>query len=496
MTAGSSAKMLQTLGLPLESGTNQRRIRTQCKGFAAKMTDLMGENRVRFGPYEADLHTHELWKFGTRVKLVGQPFAILSVLLSKPGELVTREELREYLWPGETFVDFNHGLNAAVNKLRDVLCDSADDPKYIETLPRRGYRLIAAVERGATTPAIASTENNLIEPTPVLAVPVTSLPEHPAIGGNRASRATWPYWVAGGLVVIVLLFALFLSILKISSGIHERIARDSAVLSGPLQGWESVLVSGGKNEGAQFSPDGSKIIYMCDRGSGRNLWVSDADGRNARQLTAIGDAGTPRWSPDGKLIAFDARVHEFSAIFVVSREGGPLKVMAIGDSNNSVPSWSHDGQFIYFASDRTGRYEIWRLPAAGGEPTEVTHDGGFAAFEAPDGKALYYAKTKFPNPDLWQTDGVTEKPISPAIRPGTWASWAVNGTKIYFVQQGPGNVATLSEVDMPRQKMRQITLLPRFPFWLAVSSDERTLIFDRADTESTSSLVKLENFQR
>src|SRR5215475_13940368 len=103
-------------------------------------------SRACFGPYEADLRTHELWKFGTRLKLVGQPFEILAVLVSRPGELVTRDELRTKLWPAETFVDFNHGLNAAVNKLREALSDSADDPKYIETLPRRGYRFIGKLE--------------------------------------------------------------------------------------------------------------------------------------------------------------------------------------------------------------------------------------------------------------------------------------------------------------------------------------------------------------
>jgi DNA-binding winged helix-turn-helix (wHTH) protein len=92
-----------------------------------------GSDRARFGPFEVDLHTHELWKYGTRIRLVGQPFEILALLLSKPGELVTREELRGRLWPGDTFVDFNHGLNAAVNKLREALSDSAESPRYIET---------------------------------------------------------------------------------------------------------------------------------------------------------------------------------------------------------------------------------------------------------------------------------------------------------------------------------------------------------------------------
>src|SRR5215472_2409759 len=103
-------------------------------------------SRARFGAYEVDLHTHELWKFGTRIKLVGQPFEILSMLLRRAGELVTRDEMRSRLWPSDTFVDFNHGLNAAVNKLRDSLSDSAEHPRYIETLPRRGYRFIGQVD--------------------------------------------------------------------------------------------------------------------------------------------------------------------------------------------------------------------------------------------------------------------------------------------------------------------------------------------------------------
>jgi TolB-like protein/Tfp pilus assembly protein PilF len=100
---------------------------------------------VRFGPFEADSRAGELRKHGVKLKLVGQPFEVLAMLLERPGQLVTREELRARLWPTDTFVDFDHGLNAAVNKLRDALNDSADKPNYVETLPRRGYRFISAV---------------------------------------------------------------------------------------------------------------------------------------------------------------------------------------------------------------------------------------------------------------------------------------------------------------------------------------------------------------
>jgi TolB-like protein/DNA-binding winged helix-turn-helix (wHTH) protein/Flp pilus assembly protein TadD len=99
-----------------------------------------------FGPFELYPGTRELSKYGTRVKLRGQPYLILEVLLSRAGEIVTREEIRNKLWPADTFVDFEHGLNTSVKKLRQVLCDSADAPRYIETEPRLGYRFIAPVE--------------------------------------------------------------------------------------------------------------------------------------------------------------------------------------------------------------------------------------------------------------------------------------------------------------------------------------------------------------
>src|SRR5438094_5147288 len=101
--------------------------------------------RVRFGIFEADVRSGELRKAGVKIKLQDQPFQVLAMLLERPGELVTREELRSRLWPGDTFVDFDHGLNAAVNKLREVLCDSAENPRYVETLPRRGYRFIGEI---------------------------------------------------------------------------------------------------------------------------------------------------------------------------------------------------------------------------------------------------------------------------------------------------------------------------------------------------------------
>src|SRR5262252_3158049 len=102
---------------------------------------------VRFGAFEADLRTGELRKDGVKLKFSGQPFQVLAILLERPGEVVTREELQKRLWP-ETFVGVERNLNTAVNKIREVLGDSAETPRFVETLPRRGYRFIGEIEVG------------------------------------------------------------------------------------------------------------------------------------------------------------------------------------------------------------------------------------------------------------------------------------------------------------------------------------------------------------
>jgi cholera toxin transcriptional activator len=101
---------------------------------------------VRFGTFEVDLVSGELRKNGTRIRLQEQPFRVLAMLLERPGEMVTREDLRSQLWPGDTFVDFDHGLNTAVNKLREALSDVAANPRFVQTVARRGYRFIAPVQ--------------------------------------------------------------------------------------------------------------------------------------------------------------------------------------------------------------------------------------------------------------------------------------------------------------------------------------------------------------
>ena len=137
-----------------------------------------GNVRYRFGIYEADVRSAELTRDGVKVKLQEQPFQILVSLLERPGEIVTREEIIQRLWPPDTFVDFDHSLNVAIKKLREALRDDADNPRFIETKPRRGYRFIAPVQLiGAERPEVAAGSRPVIAELTVEAAP---LPEEQA----------------------------------------------------------------------------------------------------------------------------------------------------------------------------------------------------------------------------------------------------------------------------------------------------------------------------
>ena len=176
--------------------------------------------KARFGPFEADLRAGELRKHGMRLKLSGQPLEILGLLLERPGEVVTREELRQRLWPQNTFVDFDHSLNAAVNKLREALGDSAEAPRYVETLPRRGYRFIARVESSEMPEPAAPT------PSPPTAPPVETPTPAPQPRGYR------PLLIAGAAAAaaLVLLMIIAQSRRQSSADDPARTIRSLAVL--------------------------------------------------------------------------------------------------------------------------------------------------------------------------------------------------------------------------------------------------------------------------
>jgi len=170
---------LVTRGLLAQGGSGTFQLRVSAKLASVSSTPASGKSRVaRFGTFELDLGARELRKDGRRLRVQDQPFALLAVLLDQPGSVISREDLRTRLWPADTFVDFDHSLNTAVNKLREALGDSASNPRFIETVARRGYRFVAEVE----WIAIAGSQ-----PEPAVASPLaTSDLPRPHRGATRA----------------------------------------------------------------------------------------------------------------------------------------------------------------------------------------------------------------------------------------------------------------------------------------------------------------------
>jgi len=157
---------------------------------------------VRFGVFEVDLKASELRRHGLRLKLPEQPFQVLAILLEKPGEVITRDELRKRLWQSDTFVDFDHGLNNAVMRLREVLSDSSENPRFVETIPRRGYRFIAHVDESLFLPSSGAHEGVTESYAAVASAPPISAP---ADSGTMQSRARenlrrLPIWIVAALV--------------------------------------------------------------------------------------------------------------------------------------------------------------------------------------------------------------------------------------------------------------------------------------------------------
>jgi Tol biopolymer transport system component len=230
------------------------------------------------------------------------------------------------------------------------------------------------------------------------------------------------------------------------------------------------------------------------------IWVADSNGKNAKQLTAVGNAGTPRWSPDSKAIVFDANRKNTSSIYTVPLEGGEARLVTPDDFENRCPSWSRDGKWIYFASRRTGRFEVWKAPAEGGTPVQITRSGGHAALAAPDGKHIFYAKTALAYPEIWQADvnGGGEKLLSRDVRPPMWATWDVvdtgAGGGIIFAQPSGSGSPVVSLFDLATRRVKNLGQLGIVPFWLGASRDGKKVVFDQPGWQQ-SQIMLVENFR-
>lgn len=170
--------------------------------------------------------------------------------------------------------------------------------------------------------------------------------------------------------------------------------------------------------------------------------------------------------------------------------------MLVQDSfNNVCPSWSRDGKWVYFAAEHNDVFQVWKVPAEGGTPVQVTHHGGHAALESLDGKTLYYAKDSKPEPEIWSTpaQGGPEARV-PLVRPGTWASWQIVKGGIVFVGPSLGHEAVLSSYRFATGRVTTLSVLPLVPFWLGADLDGKAVAFDQLGREQ-SQIMMVENFQ-
>jgi Tol biopolymer transport system component/DNA-binding winged helix-turn-helix (wHTH) protein len=198
-----------------------------------------------------------------------------------------------------------------------------------------------------------------------------------------------------------------------------------------LSSREALVSSNGEGE-PQLSPDERQIVWASRRSGQGEIWKSNADGSDPQQLTLLpGWAGTPRWSPDGKQIAFDYRPEKHSEIFVMDSDGRNQRSVAAG--NSEYPSWSADGRSVYFACHRTGDWQIWKRELATGRETQITHHGGFCAFESYDGKTVYYYRDD--SGGLWSVPaaGGNEQLVIDRLHLGPLETLAVCESGVYVI---------------------------------------------------------------
>lgn len=328
---------------------------------------------VRFGVFEADLATGQLRKSGLKIKLQDQPFQILTILLERPGEVITWEEFRSRLWPGGTFVDFDHGLNASMNKLREALGDAAAHGRFIETVPRRGYRFVAPVEPRESPPV-----------------------SHPA----KETRPPWnPMRVLGAALVLVAVGGA--GFLWKLAGTSEPVPHVIPFTSDP-----------GLDIQPSLSPDGNYVAYTRRPADAANwdVYVKQIGSETVRRLTSDpAPEFSPKWSPDGRYIAFVRVVGqgdpaEAAVIIVPAMGGAERKVARIWVRYNYAPfdqllDWLGDSESLV-VSDRgqsVDRYLLFGFNTRTGErwPLTIppaTRRGDTDPAVSPDGRHLAFTR--------------------------------------------------------------------------------------------------------
>ena len=246
-----------------------------------------------------------------------------------------------------------------------------------------------------------------------------------------------------------------------------------------------------------ISPDGQRLAFVSRRSGAFEVWTSRSDGTEPARVTEVEGsfASTPRWSPDGQRLAFVSQEDESASLYVVDAAGGTPRRVTTGEASDAAPSWSRSGDSLYFASNRTGKWQVWKTPASGGGlARQVTRHGGFAAREGPDGRFLYYVKHS--TPGIWRQPlgGGDETLVTDQLEPYDWGNWDVTTRGLYFVRRAaPRPLLTFYNPDTGRSlRVAYLDDLPRHP-GLAVAPDASWFLYSRVD-RSESDIMVVERF--
>jgi DNA-binding winged helix-turn-helix (wHTH) protein/Tol biopolymer transport system component len=403
---------------------------------------------IKFEAFEVDLQEREVRKKGVKLRLTGQPFQVLAVLLERPGEVVTREELRQRLWAADTFVDFDHGLNAAVNRLREVLGDSPEKPRFVETLPRRGYRFIGSLQEGA----------DFVQPVPASTDSTTT--ESPA---DRTPVKTPAWWRFRKKPLVVLL--LLLSCFAILSALYRW--RQPRHTSRPALEERQLTSNSADNHvlSAAISPDGKYLAYLDMTG----LLVRTIGSGDVHQVSVKED--------------FRRRI----ADVVWSPTGGELLATLEGLNKDEAPS-------------------IWTIPLVGqGEPRKrlepaalpsISPDGEMMAFVTELGRSageIWLAKINGEAAQKWLGNDEGWGLSSPAWSPdGGWIAYEKTNLDSFVIsiEMRPVSGGTARTI-LPNPRLPQLALVPWAHHPLSFSPDWRLLFMAMQRRDFLSSTVSL-----
>jgi DNA-binding winged helix-turn-helix (wHTH) protein len=368
----------------------------------------------RFGVFELDALSGELRRNGTGIKLREQPARILLLLLEHAGQMVTREELRQHLWPSDTFVDFDHSLNSAVMKLREALGDSADKPLYIETIPRKGYRFVAPVsqlgetQNGGASSRLTVGSNTREQSNGSIEVPSNTPDEKQ----DRRRLLARKFALLFALLIVCVVSAIGIVALIRSASLRSALLQpkpssgEPSMMSSNLS--SSILTSApGDAKSPSFSPDGRQIAFVWDgvKHGHYDIYVQLVGGDTPLQLThhkrGDGVPGPPQWSPDGREIAFARCNSERDGVYKVPALGGPERRLTDSPCRDWVagrPIWTPDSKAMVMLDQCPpgGPRGVVLFSVATGEKRCLVagSSGDFGAEDAlsPDGQTVAFSR--------------------------------------------------------------------------------------------------------